>query len=134
MRGDTGQFRVRSTTLVGFPMPTNEPHPGRARRTTIVDVVLEMHFHSDLHFVREYAANMSSGGIFVPTHRRPMFDSEVLLSVKIPNGDVLQSPARVVRVVEQPPPGGVCLSFSRREPAFEAALHAYFLGLAGRRS
>jgi len=134
MRGDTGQFRVRSTTLVGFPIPTTESQPVRARRNTMVDVVLEMHFRTDLHFVREYAANMSSGGIFVPTHLRPVFDSEVLLTVRIPNGDILQSPARVVRVVDQPPPGGVCLSFARREPAFEAALHTYFLSLAGRRS
>lgn len=126
----TGGFRVRATTLVGFPV-VGDPH--RPRRTMRVDLKLEIHFRNELQFAREYVANLSSGGIFVPTHFRAALDDEVLLTVTLPNGDALNTPATVVRVIDHPPPGGVCMSFSRRDPAFEAALHAYFLTL-GRQS
>jgi hypothetical protein len=69
----------------------------------------------------------------VPTDQRPPIDSDVLLTVRLPNGDILQSPAQVVQHMEQPR-RGVGLSFAGYEPAFEAALQAYLLSLAQRRA
>jgi len=133
MRSDTGQFKVRSriATLVGYPIPQEgATQPGRASRFT---AMLEVCFRSDMEFVHEHATNMSAGGVFAPTTQTPPVDSEVLLTVRLPNGDILQSPARVVQIVEQPR-RGVGLSFAGYEPVFEAALQAYLLSLAGRRS
>jgi uncharacterized protein (TIGR02266 family) len=132
VRSDTGQFRARIPTPIGRPaLPCTSPPPlfVRPRRTTRYDAMLEVAFRSDAEFVREHATNLSRGGIFVRTELRPPLESEVLLTIKLPNGDVLHSPARVVHVQDDPKCGGVGLAFTGTDYAFEAALRAYLLGL-----
>lgn len=131
MRSDTGQFRARIPTLIGYPIPPDPRKP--PRRAARLSAMLEVCFRTESDFVREHATNMSSGGVFVPTDQRPPIDSDVLLTVRLPNGDILQSPAQVVQHMEQPR-RGVGLSFAGYEPAFEAALQAYLLSLAQRRA
>jgi len=135
MRSDTGQFRMRIPTPIGRPtLPCTAPPPQyvRARRVTRRDAFLEVEFRSDMEFVREHATNISRGGIFVRTDLRPPLESEVMLTIRLPNGDVLHSPARVVHVVEEPKVGGVGLAFTGTDFSFQAAMRAYLLALAGR--
>ena len=113
-------------------VPTVKPSPARPRQTgpdarqaPRFDVNLQVEFDTEADFAREHATNISKGGVFVRTTQRPALNSELGLRIKLPNGQVLQTPARVVHVVDHPENGGVGLAFSREDPAFGGALDQY---------
>ena len=75
------------------------------------DVKLSIELKTDQDVVQAYTANLSLGGIFVRTDTRPALHSEVSLRMRLPNGEVLETAARVVHVVEDSETGGVGLEF-----------------------
>jgi uncharacterized protein (TIGR02266 family) len=100
---------------------------GRPRRqATRYGCNLEVEIQTDNGFVRERALNISIGGIFVRTSRRPALNSELGLKVCLPNGQQLQTKARVVHVKDEPAPGGVGLRFSQDDGVFMGLLQRYF--------
>jgi len=113
-------------------VPTVKPSPARPRQTgpdarqaPRFDVNLQVEFDSEADFAREHAINISKGGVFVRTTQRPALNSELGLRIKLPNGQVIQTRARVVHVVDHPENGGVGLAFGREDPAFGGALDQY---------
>jgi hypothetical protein len=92
-----------------------------ARREPGAEAALELVFPTDAHFVKEHAANISRGGLFVPTRARAQLDSVVGVRVVLPSGARVEGQARVVQATD----GGLCLTFLREAPALREALNAY---------
>lgn len=93
------------------------------------DVSLEVEFQSDREFVIEHATNISRGGLFVRTSRRPAVDSVVRVNVKLPSGAQIEG-AAVVAHVREGEPGGVGLVFLSEDRSFANGLDAYLASLA----
>ncbi|HSP79246.1 MAG TPA: TIGR02266 family protein [Myxococcaceae bacterium] len=108
--------------------PDTEEH-GAKRRAQRFAVRLEMEFRTELDFVREHATNISNGGLFVRTAHRPPVDSVVTVSVRLPNGELLQGEALVVHTVDDPYTGGVGLAFLSEDSTFEETLDRYLASL-----
>ena len=113
-------------------VPMAKPSPPPARQTSSdmrqaprFNVNLQVEFDNEADFAREHTINISKGGVFVRTTQRPALNSELGLRIKLPNGQVIQTPARVVHVVDHPQNGGVGLAFSREDQAFASALDQY---------
>ena len=66
------------------------------------------------------------GGIFICTSQRPELNSTVGIRIKLPNGQPLQTTARVVHIQDVPDPGGVGLAFSQGDRVFMHLLERYF--------
>jgi len=111
--------------------PTSRPHhsPSGTRQSPRFSVNLEVEFATEDDFAREHATTISKGGLFVRTSQRPPLDSELKLRLKLPNGEPIETWARVVYVLDQPKRGGLGLAFSREDSAFRAALNQYLAGL-----
>jgi len=107
------------------PVASRPPQPAK-RQATRFNCNLEVELQTDKGLIREHAANISIGGIFVLTSERPALNSEVGLKMRLPNGELLQTKVRVVHVLDQPAPGGVGLAFSRDDGRFMRMLERYF--------
>src|SRR5262249_33972664 len=107
------------------PDPTELPE--RAPR---YEVSLDVEFKTEFEFVQEHATNISNGGLFVRTPLRPEVDSEVSIRIKLPNGEILESSARVAHVYSNAERGGVGFEFKSDDPKFRSALDAYLASLA----
>jgi uncharacterized protein (TIGR02266 family) len=114
----------RAATPVVKPPPRTTSYP-TARQSPRFNVNLQVDFENASDFAREHASNISKGGLFVRTSQRPALNSELGLRIKLPNGQVLQTSARVVHVVDHPQHGGVGLAFSREDPLFMETLDRY---------
>jgi uncharacterized protein (TIGR02266 family) len=131
--------KLAASNQVGRAPATNQPSPpasaqtrNRAatqRQSPRYSVNLEVHFQTESDFAREHVRNISSGGIFVTTEERPRLNSELGLRIRLPNGQLLQTTARVVHHLEQPSPGGVGLAFNQDDPEFGRTLEEYLAGL-----
>lgn len=88
-----------------------------------------MEFSTEADFIREHALNISKGGVFVRTHQRPALNSELAVKLQLPNGQVIQTVARVVHVLDHPTSGGVGLAFTRDDPGFTKKLEVYLSSL-----
>jgi uncharacterized protein (TIGR02266 family) len=102
-----------------------------ARSATRFEVQVEVEFKTDEEFVREYATNISKGGMFVRTSRRPALNSEVEMVVKLPSGQTVDLVARVVHVLDSPEHGGLGLAFTPNS-AKDARLGEYLATLLGK--
>src|SRR5262244_2243624 len=109
------------------PSGPSEPYGGfaTARQEPRYQVNLEVEFRSAVEFSREYALNISKGGIFIKTKQRAPLNSEVTLKLRLPSGQVIETSARVVHVVENPLSGGIGLAFTRDDPVFKQSLESY---------
>lgn len=113
------------------PAGPTEPYGGfaSARQAPRYHVNLEVEFTTEDDFAREHTLNISKGGIFVKTKQRPPLNSELGLKLRLPNGQVIQTNARVVHVVDNPLSGGVGLAFTRDDPVFNRNLESYLATL-----
>ncbi|HEX4803352.1 MAG TPA: TIGR02266 family protein [Myxococcaceae bacterium] len=103
--------------------PTPHP-PSGTRQGPRFSVNLQVEFATEDDFVREHATTISKGGLFLRTSQRPSLNSELKLRLKLPNGELIETMARVVYVRDQPDQG-VGLAFSREDSSFRAALNQY---------
>ncbi|MBI3182463.1 MAG: TIGR02266 family protein [Myxococcales bacterium] len=103
--------------------------PQERRRASRFSAALEVEFAGAADFVREYAANISKGGVFVRTRCRFPLHSEVQLRIRLPDGQVLETAAEVVHLEESTEGGGLGLRFSSDDSAFKASLTAYLKSL-----
>jgi uncharacterized protein (TIGR02266 family) len=121
---------ARGTQQAQLVQPISQvaSHPSQPakRQETRFSCNLEVELRTDKGLVREQAANISMGGIFVRTSQRPALNSELGLKMRLPNGQLMETTVRVVHVLDQPPPGGVGLAFSRDDGRFMRMLERYF--------
>ncbi len=114
---------------VDVPMVKPPPQPRQdsssTRQAPRFNVNLQVEFDTEADFAREHTINISKGGVFVRTTQRLGLNSELGLRIKLPNGQMIQTPARVVHVVDHPQNGGVGLAFSREDPQFIDVLEKY---------
>src|SRR5713101_5420769 len=75
-----------------------QTQPIAKRQSPRFKVNLEVEFKTEADFVREHASVISKGGLFVQTTERPRLNSELGLRIKLPNGQVIETSARVVHV------------------------------------
>ena len=102
-------------------------HPSPpAKRQTRFSCKLEVELQTDNGLVREQAANISMGGIFVRTSQRPALNSELGLKMMLSDGQLMQTTVRVVHALDEPAPGGVGLAFSQDDRRFMRLLERYF--------
>src|SRR5262249_42743704 len=113
---------VQPTIRAATPQSSGRPK----RQATRYGCNLEVEIQTDNGFIRERALNISMGGIFVRTGRRPALNSELELRVRLPSGQQLQTKARVVHVKDEPAPGGLGLKFSQDDGVFRGLLERYF--------
>jgi uncharacterized protein (TIGR02266 family) len=104
----------------------SQPSQHSKRRATRFSCNLKVELQTDKGVVHEQAANISIGGIFVRTSQRPAVNSELGLKMQLPNGQLLQTTARVVHTLDKPDPGGLGLAFSRDDGQFMRMLERYF--------
>jgi uncharacterized protein (TIGR02266 family) len=107
------------------PKSAAKPATPEARKDIRIEVELAIEFKTETEFVTEYTRNLSKGGVFVKTGQRPQQNTYAALKIHLPNGQTLETSARVVHVLDHPEFGGVGLAFEKRDPAFEAALSKY---------
>lgn len=110
---------------------SSKPHeaPGpQARPARRYDVLLAVEFKTEADFIREYAANISKGGLFIPTPLRPPVNSQAHLTIGLPNGASLGTIVRVVQLLEHPARGGVGVAFLG-DASLRAALEEYLATL-----
>ena len=100
------------------------------RQATRYRCSLEVEIQTDHGFIREQAMNISIGGVFIRTNERPELESKVVLKVRLPNGQPLQTTARVVHILERPDSGGVGFEFNRNDRTFMRVLERYFSSVA----
>lgn len=100
-----------------------------ARLARRFDVSLDIEFATAADFVREHASNISRGGLFIRTAKRPPLDAVAEVKVALPTGEVLKGQAVVVHHREGDG-GGVGLAFVGEDRAFADALDRYLLRLA----
>jgi uncharacterized protein (TIGR02266 family) len=121
-----------------FPLTDTEASDGTGtavsseppqRRWPRIPCQLDVEFKTAYDFVLEHASNICNGGIFVKTQERPAIDSEVGLKLRLPNGRILESKARVAHVLDDPTHGGVGAEFLREDPEFTQALDDYLASL-----
>lgn len=93
------------------------------------NVNLQVEFATEDDFVREHATTISKGGLFVRTPQRPSLNSELKLRLKLPSGELIETFARVVYLLDRPDQGGVGLAFSREDSAFRTAINQYLAQL-----
>ncbi len=117
-----------STPEAARTSPTAHP-PSATRQAPRFSVNLQVEFAAEDDFVREHATTISKGGLFVRTPQRPPLNSELKLRLKLPNGEQIETSARVVYVLDQPDTGGVGLAFSREDSGFRTAINQYLAGL-----
>jgi uncharacterized protein (TIGR02266 family) len=110
------------------PVPPQTP-PVAERRSPRFNVNLEVEFKTEADFVREHASVISKGGLFVQTTERPRLNSELGLRIKLANGQVIETSARVVHVLDGAKAGGLGLAFSKEDVQFTEALDKYLAGL-----
>lgn len=108
------------------PAAAQRPSSRQRRQAPRFSCNLEVEFQTDKGFVREHGMNISKGGIFISTSQRPTLDSELCVKIRLPNGQLLQTTARVAHILEQPAPGGVGLTFKQNDPVFTRLLERYF--------
>ena len=101
------------------------------RQATRYRCSLEVEIQTGHGFIREQAMNISIGGVFVRTNERPELESKVGLKVRLPNGQPLQTTARVVHILERSDSGGVGLEFNRNDRVFMRLLERYFSSVGG---
>jgi len=101
------------------------------RQATRYRCSLEVEIQTDHGFIREQAMNISIGGVFIRTNERPELESKVALKVRLPNGQPLQTTARVVHILERSDSGGVGLEFNRNDRVFMRLLERYFSSVGG---
>lgn len=124
-----------SRPLPSSPAPPSAPPGGgpeseaERRRAPRYAVRLEVAFKTNEAFVREYATNISKGGLFIQTTERPAVNSEVLVVLQLPSGQAVEVGGRVVCHVPGPAPGGVGLAFNERAKSL-VALSEYLTSLA----
>jgi uncharacterized protein (TIGR02266 family) len=121
--------QARSDASAPAPPPA-KPRGVEARTAPRYEVFLGVEFKTEAEFAHEYATNISKGGLFLRTEKRPALNSEALLTLHLPSGESLKTVARVVHVSELPPPGGVGVSFNPGDTAFEAALKKYLSSIS----
>ncbi len=110
------------------PAPPQTP-PIAERQSPRFEVNLEVEFKTEADFVREHASVISKGGLFIQTTKRPRLNSELGLRIKLANGQVIETSARVVHVLEDAKAGGLGLAFSKEDGQFTEALDKYLAGL-----
>ncbi len=116
----------RADVPVAKPPPQQRQGQGpTTRQAPRFNVNLQLEFETEADFVREHAGNISKGGVFVRTAQRPALNAELGVRIKLPNGEVIQTSARVVHVVDHPKTGGIGLAFSREDPLFTSKLDKY---------
>jgi uncharacterized protein (TIGR02266 family) len=115
------------------PVMGPRPTTGEVRAIPANEDQLEIEFKSEAAFISEYQSNLSKGGVFVRTSKRPKQNSFVALKLKLPNGRIIDTRARVVHAFDHPDQGGVGLSFEGSAPAFAAELASY-LAAVGKRA
>lgn len=117
------------------PAPAKETKPPpvlqkSGRTSPRYSVNLDVEFKTQLDFVREHATNISKGGIFIRTTQRPGLNSEIGVKLKLPNGQLVETPARVVHVMDHPEHGGIGVSFPPGNSALATTLEKYLASLA----
>jgi hypothetical protein len=116
------------------PAPAEQPRPPgvEGRRFPRHDVILGVEFKTEEDFTREYALNISKGGVFLTSSQSPPVNSFASLSIQLPDGTTATTRARVVHVREAPGGFGIGLDFQcEKDPTFWRALESY---LASRES
>jgi uncharacterized protein (TIGR02266 family) len=117
--------------LIEPPPPRASPSASAAsgkpqlRATPRHDVVLELQFNTAAELAKEYATNISRGGLFIRTKLRPKLNTQALLSLSLPNGEVLRVIVRVVHVMDHPEHGGVGVAFEPGDDSFSVGLERY---------
>lgn len=114
------------------PAPAAAAGTAADRRQTRYDVMLGVEFKTEADFVKEHATNISKGGLFIRSKERPKLDTLARISLHLPNGQRLDTVARVVHVLDHPEWGGIGLQFQKGDAAFEAALSTYLQTLGGK--
>jgi uncharacterized protein (TIGR02266 family) len=127
----TVEVRTRATAT---PSQSKAPPVlDKARRVSPrYPVNFEVEFKTDTDLVREHATNISKGGIFIRTTKRPGLNSEIGLDLKLPNGEILKTSARVVHIMDHPQYGGIGLAFPPGDTELSAALEKYLATLAAK--
>jgi hypothetical protein len=113
------------------PRPNNRaviPHPSARpkRQSSRYRCSLEVEIETERGFIREQAMNISIGGVFIQTSQRPELNSNLGLKMRLPNGQPLQTTARVVHILDRPDSGGVGFEFNRNDKVFMRQLERYF--------
>jgi len=109
--------------------PSPRPPDIQDRKAPRFSCELGVEFKTAEEFVKEYATNISKGGLFVRTKARPLLNSEAMLSLQLPDGQKLQTLARVVHVLDHAEHGGVGLAFPPGNTPLGAALEKYLATL-----
>jgi uncharacterized protein (TIGR02266 family) len=123
--------------LMEFPeeldYPVESPAPAPAatpnRKWERIPCRLEVEFKTDYDFVLEHATNICNGGLFVKTQDRPELHSEVSIKLKLPDGQKLETRARVAHIKDDEADGGVGIEFLREDEAFARTVDAYLASL-----
>jgi uncharacterized protein (TIGR02266 family) len=105
---------------------TVHPSTRPKRQASRYGCSLEVEIETNRGFIREQAMNISIGGVFVRTSERPEIDSKLGLKVRFPNGQPMQTTARVVHILERADSGGMGLEFNRNDRVFMRLLERYF--------
>ena len=104
-----------------------EAKPGISERRFVRhDVILGVEFKTDDDFTKEYALNISKGGIFLTSSQSPPVNSFATLAIQLRDGTVANTRARVVHVREVPGGFGIGLDYQcEKDPKFWRALECY---------
>jgi uncharacterized protein (TIGR02266 family) len=117
----------------GEPAPASTappPRPARgieARTAPRYEVLLGVEYKTGEEFAREYATNISKGGLFIRTDKKPALNTEALLTLHLPSGDSLRTVVRVVHASD----AGIGVTFTTADATFDAALKRYLATLPG---
>jgi uncharacterized protein (TIGR02266 family) len=111
------------------PLPAKPARGIDARTATRHEVFLGVEFKTGEEFAREYATNISKGGLFIRTDKKPALNAEAMLTLHLPSGESLRTIVRVVHASD----AGIGVAFSAVDAAFDAALKRYLATLPGAR-
>jgi hypothetical protein len=96
------------------------------RRFKRHNVILAVEVKTDGAFTREFALNISKGGIYLTSSQSPQTNTFATLSIRLPDGTVANTRARVVHVREVPGGFGIGLDYQcEMDPQFRQALDRY---------
>ncbi len=89
-------------------------------------MILAVEFATDEQLTKEFALNVSKGGVFVFSTQEPVLNSTVHLAIALPDGQTLRTRARAVRVDEAEGGFAVGLDFEAEASAdFKQKLAEY---------